>query len=427
MSSTEFRILTPNFNLLDLPISRTTKKIAFLFINLKAEGEFISLQEEVKEVISEIKKEKPELDLIPFDISNNCAALDFSDTPDSLNVINKKFFAQEILLFVCAGRLTFRNEQELVLILQGMTNIHMRNGTIILFFNRKDEVPHRLTNYVLSKTNWSVEVIFGPHFHEEIDRHEHSNIMLRLMDKAVQYQSRLSFSGSIHRYFEDIFGTIGEGCIGRAEWECTANAKAYSKFARTYPMYSELAKNLLNFSIPRNAKSAADIGCGSGISTITLKGLLDREAKITGYDNSDAMLEVAKKETDGEILFRPMNEIFQNRHDYIFSNAAIWQIDHSEIKIVFKDILLPKSTFVFNIPCDFQKGFKYLTNQTLFEDMVGEKVAEFRTSTYCYNGLIDEMRAYLQVPVFRHNTELPALIPNKIFSTNWLFVAITKF
>lgn len=71
------------------------------------------------------------------------------------------------------------------------------------------------------------------------------------------------------------------------EW----NAKQYSKFEkeRTLP-----AIDLANSINSDNVRTALDIGCGIGNSTAVLKKRFPN-AKVIGSDNSDDMLNAARK------------------------------------------------------------------------------------------------------------------------------------
>jgi trans-aconitate 2-methyltransferase len=101
-----------------------------------------------------------------------------------------------------------------------------------------------------------------------------------------------------------------------------------------------------------NPLKIIDIGCGPGNSTQILV-LKWPNAKITGVDNSPAMIERAKNDypvQDWRILNAGTDEI-DGKYDIVFSNATIqWIPDHSKLLKKFYDLLSEKGLIAVQLP-----------------------------------------------------------------------------
>ena len=77
-----------------------------------------------------------------------------------------------------------------------------------------------------------------------------------------------------------------------------------------------------------------DIGCGNGLTTRELAGLVP-EGKVVGVDWSISMLETARTHKTGnmELILLDINEMsFDNEFDVVFSNSTLhWVIDHEKL------------------------------------------------------------------------------------------------
>ncbi|MCD7723656.1 MAG: methyltransferase domain-containing protein [Clostridiales bacterium] len=106
------------------------------------------------------------------------------------------------------------------------------------------------------------------------------------------------------------------------------NAELYLKFEeqRTKPAL-DLAAKLREY----NFKKIADIGCGPGNSTAVLKSVFPH-AYILGIDNSESMIQKAKRIHPG-IDFRLCSaESLDSGFDLLFSNACLqWVPNHKEL------------------------------------------------------------------------------------------------
>jgi trans-aconitate 2-methyltransferase len=112
---------------------------------------------------------------------------------------------------------------------------------------------------------------------------------------------------------------------------------------------------------PRPSPRIADLGCGAGNVTALLA---DRwpDARITGYDNSPAMLETAGQHAGptpagGRLDFAPADAATwqpTETHDLIISNAALqWVPHHTDRFPHWTAALTPGGTLAFQVPGNF--------------------------------------------------------------------------
>lgn len=102
-------------------------------------------------------------------------------------------------------------------------------------------------------------------------------------------------------------------------------------------------------------KSIVDIGCGPGNSTQILAQRWPK-SKITGIDNSVAMIERAKHDfphQEWKLLDAGKDEI-AGTFDLVFSNATIqWIPNHFDLLKKFRDILSDHGTLAIQLPLFF--------------------------------------------------------------------------
>lgn len=108
------------------------------------------------------------------------------------------------------------------------------------------------------------------------------------------------------------------------------NSSQYLKFnkERTQPAI-DLASRVNN-----NPLSILDIGCGPGNSTQVLKNFFPN-AHIVGIDNSENMIERARKD-HGDISFQ-LCDVYsiKGKYDLLFSNACLQWVENHEVLIPF--------------------------------------------------------------------------------------------
>jgi trans-aconitate 2-methyltransferase len=127
------------------------------------------------------------------------------------------------------------------------------------------------------------------------------------------------------------------------------NPDLYLKFDRERTQPSIDLVSRINFDKPLKI---IDIGCGPGNSTQILAQKWP-DSKITGIDNSPAMIEKAKKDypnQDWQLLDAGNDEI-EGNFDIVFSNATIqWIPDHSKLFREFYNILSDNGLLAIQIP-----------------------------------------------------------------------------
>ncbi len=133
------------------------------------------------------------------------------------------------------------------------------------------------------------------------------------------------------------------------------NSISYLKFKaqRTQPAVDLAAR------ITGSPKRIIDLGCGPANSTMVLKERFPN-AKITGADSSDAMLETARKNAP-EIEFIKLDisgdlSRFRGSFDLVFSNACFqWVTDHKKLLPSVFDMLENGGTLAVQIPMNFNE------------------------------------------------------------------------
>jgi trans-aconitate 2-methyltransferase len=127
------------------------------------------------------------------------------------------------------------------------------------------------------------------------------------------------------------------------------NPELYLKFNRER---MQPAIDLVTRIDYKNPESIADIGCGPGNSTSILRQRWPY-ARITGVDNSPAMIERASHDyPEGEwILSDAGKDTLNRRFDIIFSNATIqWIPGHADLLKKFHGMLTDKGFLAVQIP-----------------------------------------------------------------------------
>jgi trans-aconitate 2-methyltransferase len=108
------------------------------------------------------------------------------------------------------------------------------------------------------------------------------------------------------------------------------NPQLYLKYKdeRTQPSIDLVSKIKIE-----NPKSIIDIGCGPGNSSQALVKKWP-QSKVTGMDNSPAMIEQAKKDYPDQtwLLRDAVNLDLERKYDLVFSNAVIqWIPNHNKV------------------------------------------------------------------------------------------------
>ena len=183
------------------------------------------------------------------------------------------------------------------------------------------------------------------------------------------------------------------------------DVQEYSKIEWTelsllHPYFHELLGEI-------KEKKIVDYGCGEGR---LLQELIQRKAKVYGYDISASMIEEAKKRLEGitELKTIASGEIplSNNSIDAVVSNLVLMMIPNAEeIRKVFQEvnrILIPDGTFTFCVthPCFldqkhnfyyniFPQGFDYLKEPQAYNfvliDSKGREISNPSFIDYSYS------------------------------------------
>ena len=127
------------------------------------------------------------------------------------------------------------------------------------------------------------------------------------------------------------------------------NPEQYLKFNKERIQPSIDLVTRINFDKP---DSIIDIGCGPGKSTQILVSRWP-EARITGLDNSPAMISKAKLDypVQNWVLADAGKDKIDGKFDIVFSNATIqWIPDHSGLLKIFNNILSDKGLIAVQVP-----------------------------------------------------------------------------
>lgn len=270
-----------------------------------------------------------------------------------------------------------------------------RSGMALVVIKEEGDAVIGNVRALLANTGWQIQL-----HQSEFRSPGRISACLRILDLCVEYPERFSVSEDLKRMIKSALGN----CIETAaypSWDCPDNALAYGDFTKKYGCYLSLSEQLIDFSAAEGVQSAADVGCGTGVSTRALRGRLSGTATVTGYDGSLAMLRLAREESYPDICYRPIEEIFQFKHDFVFASASAWQIDLPVFKKIYRDVLTRGGVLAYNIPIEFAPMFSQLCNRQSFENMMGEEVKYFRTESFVLSVGHDELNAYYEIPIFK--------------------------
>lgn len=157
------------------------------------------------------------------------------------------------------------------------------------------------------------------------------------------------------------------------------NSKQYLKFKaeRTQP-----AIDLTNRITVRSPTDIIDIGCGPGNSTEILKKRYPNAA-VTGADNSENMLEAARKKyPDIEFIIcdasRDLGRLC-GKFDIVFSNACIqWVPDHHKLLREMMSLLKEGGELAVQIPMNYDEPIHKIIGETASSEKWRDKFNEPR-------------------------------------------------
>ena len=195
-------------------------------------------------------------------------------------------------------------------------------------------------------------------------------------------------------------------------------------------MYRELSRALLNFAKPNYAvRTACDVGCGTGVSTRALLSCVRPDGIVYGFDQSDAMLAIAARDQElKKIKFINSPPGAHIKFDFLFSNAAFWQLTSSLQATWCNSNLSSKGLLAFNCPvelCDDDR-FRHLLNLSDFRSNICPDAVDMKHSIMTYRGSAEEAFAFLEIPIFKDNASKQAFQGCSTFSADWLLTSVRR-
>ena len=141
-------------------------------------------------------------------------------------------------------------------------------------------------------------------------------------------------------------------------WGEDDNARRYDAYARVHPIYRDASRDLISLAgLPADA-AVVDLACGTGVTSREILAVLGPGGRLTGVDQSPAMLAVAARSVADPraswIQARAENVDTQvaGPVDAVVCNSAIWQTDLPATAAAVRSILPAGGRFVFNVGHD---------------------------------------------------------------------------
>jgi SAM-dependent methyltransferase len=147
-------------------------------------------------------------------------------------------------------------------------------------------------------------------------------------------------------------------------WGADDNARRYDEYARQYPNYRDTSRDLIALALPPGDAGVADaavldLACGTGATTHEILAVLGPHGRVTGVDQSAAMLAVAASSTtDSRVSWIHARAESVDQHvtgtvDAVLCNSAIWQTDLAATAKAARAVLNAGGRFAFNVPVNF--------------------------------------------------------------------------
>ncbi|HUR50075.1 MAG TPA: class I SAM-dependent methyltransferase, partial [Acidimicrobiales bacterium] len=140
-----------------------------------------------------------------------------------------------------------------------------------------------------------------------------------------------------------------------SSWDDDESAQRYAEFARTFPMYQETSRDVVDAGGVSGDAMVIDLCCGTGITTESVLEAIGPGGRVQGVDASAPMLDQARHHvTDSRVEFiqSPAEELtsaIEGPVDAVVCNSAIWQTDFAKVAAGVAGLLRPGGTFTFNI------------------------------------------------------------------------------
>lgn len=141
-------------------------------------------------------------------------------------------------------------------------------------------------------------------------------------------------------------------------WNNPGNAEKYDEFARTYPLYRDTSRDLVELAGLERTAVVVDLACGTGITTEAILVKVKRATRVTALDASEPMLAIARKRIqDSRVQWVHATAVDLPQHatraDAIVCNASMWQLDMERAIAAAAESLKPSGRLVFNVGCPF--------------------------------------------------------------------------
>jgi SAM-dependent methyltransferase len=160
---------------------------------------------------------------------------------------------------------------------------------------------------------------------------------------------------------ETLPGPVGDS------WGEEDNARRYDAYTREYPNYRETSRDLAALALPSAAAGVADaavldLACGTGATTREILAVLGPHGRVTGVDQSAAMLAVAAASIgDPRAAWIQARAESVDQHvtkpaDAVICNSAIWQTDLAATALAVRAVIKAGGRFAFNVPVAFLGG-----------------------------------------------------------------------
>lgn len=391
MSGREFSVVSEGFELLQSGSQRTAAlRPALLVVSAGKKTTFdaVSITQAVEFALVPIDQDSLEVFCTP------------SMDVDHAAEIFRRFLSGEALRIVWVSEDSIGDQRSIV---DTMRRIERKFGRAGLLHIVSRSYPGclvsvRAVSDILVGTDWTVRLHLR-YVPTTITRRPLAGVALTLLELAACHGNRLSFSQTGKDLLDQLVSSSNVFSATDG-WHARENAIAYSQFASEFPAYSTVARRLLEFSQIVDADSVADIGCGTGASTLVLRNHLGFGSHIFGYDSSTEMLRVARTRFGSSAAFLPIEEVLDRQHDLIFASAALWQFSRRDIGYIFRHALREGGAFAYNIPSQFERFAPYLCNRLLFEDSIGAHVRSFEGETFEYKSSEAERIAFFNIPIF---------------------------
>lgn len=152
------------------------------------------------------------------------------------------------------------------------------------------------------------------------------------------------------------------------KWLSKISAKKYEYYANKYPMYRKTGQFMVKLANVNKKMTIADLGCGTGITTLEILKKIGNSGNIIAVDFSREMLNIAKKKIrQKNVCFiksqaEKISKIIKSEVDVVLCNSAFWQMNINKALESVHHILKRNGIFIFNFPDQhykFTKGFYF--------------------------------------------------------------------